>query len=154
MKKIDVTKSRAALSGPDISRVEKQLGVVLPDDYRKFLLQHNGGRPKLKVFPIYGDLADDQALLEHFYCISDGDEYDLARNEISLRGRLPKDMLAIGEDPGGNYICISLSNKDFGRIYYWDHEGELENITTGQSNLYFVANSFGELLELLHELPE
>ena len=42
------------LSAEDVQAIEAQIGVRLPDDYKAFLLRHNGGRPRPNAFPIQG----------------------------------------------------------------------------------------------------
>jgi hypothetical protein len=65
----------------------------------------------------------------------------------------PSGVIPIGEDPGGNYICLNLNEGiDYGKVYFYDHEVENEddegNITW--DNMYLVADSFKAFIELLH----
>jgi SMI1-KNR4 cell-wall len=59
-------------------------------------------------------------------------------------------LIPIAEDDGGNLICISCSDNDKGKIYFWNHEEENEDDLT--ANLYFVSNSFNEFIDSLVEL--
>ncbi|MCL6511720.1 MAG: SMI1/KNR4 family protein [Anaerolineae bacterium] len=132
----------------DVARLEERLGFRLPEDYRAFLLQHNGGRPKPNVFSLTDtDLATTEDTIAWFMCIKPGDVNDLLETASALQGRIPNNLLPIAVDPFGNYICIAVLGPDKGRIYFWDHE--LESTV---SNVYFLADSFDNLLHSLREL--
>lgn len=65
---------------------------------------------------------------------------------------MPTGILPIGHDPGGNYICIALTDENYGQIYFYDHEepNEDSNGNVNWNNLYLVAKSFSEFLNKLH----
>ena len=46
MKNIKVTDTKIRLNQNDINMLEEKLAVALPNDYKKFLLLHNGGHPE------------------------------------------------------------------------------------------------------------
>ncbi len=102
-----------------------------------------------------GDAADDQGLLDEFLCIQEGEYSDLRHHVNVFRDRVPANLLPIARDPGGNLICLSIAGSDRGKVYFWDHEEEAEEgETPGYDNVYFVADSFDDLLHNLSELPE
>ena len=78
-----------------------------------------------------------------------GDAYDLLRNHEAYEGRIPAELLAVGNDPGGNLICLAVRGGKRGAVYFWDHEGEGPPGEAGYSNVYPVAESFGEFIESL-----
>jgi hypothetical protein len=49
-----VVSSNPTISAEDVAAFEKLHGIALPESYRKFLIEHNGGRPTPTVFPISG----------------------------------------------------------------------------------------------------
>ncbi|WP_311520249.1 SMI1/KNR4 family protein [Paenibacillus albidus] len=55
----------------------------------------------------------------------------------------------IGNDPGGNVICLGINKEYYETIYFWDHEEELNDLD--MSNMYFLANSIYEFLDQLYE---
>jgi len=155
MTNIIISESYPPLREEDVVRVEQQLGITLPDDYREFLLMHNGGHPEPKYFPIKDNPSDDHGILEWFYCIQEGEYYDLRRQVQLLRGRIPPNLLPIADDPGGNLLCMSVAGPDQNTVYFWAHEEECEEgETPTYDNVYFVANSFSDLLGSLTHLPE
>lgn len=150
MDELKVTASLTPLDQETIEDFERNLDIVLPSSYRTFLLQYNGGHPQPNMFPIQGFYADTHGLLEWFFCIAEGDVYDLVQNKQVYKNRAPSDLLPIGTDPGGNLICLGVKGKNYGKIYYWDHETEgEEGEQPTYDNVYFVADSFDDLLQSL-----
>jgi cell wall assembly regulator SMI1 len=144
---------KPALDEEQIAQAERQLGVSLPSDYRDFLLAHNGGHPRPNVFPLFGNKSGDQAMLEWFFGIHSGENYNLMDEASYFRDRVPRNLLPIAADPGGNLICLSVSGPDRGIIYFWAHEEEVEEgEMPGFDNVYFVAGSFSDLINNLTEL--
>jgi hypothetical protein len=93
-------------------------------------------------------------MVDKFFGIHAG-EYNRLLHYARWRGqRVPADLLPIGRDPGGNLICISITGPNQGKIYFWDHEEEVEEgQPPGYDNVYFVAGSLPALLASLTELP-
>ncbi|WP_236347706.1 SMI1/KNR4 family protein, partial [Paenibacillus plantiphilus] len=67
-----------------------------------------------------------------------------------FKGRIPKGFIPIGDDPGGNMICLGMDGKYRERIYFWDHEEECEDM----SNMYFLADDIYEFLNRLYDDEE
>jgi hypothetical protein len=76
-----------------------------------------------------------------------------APNHLSLAwrrecydGRIPDDLLWIMRDPFGNVICLGVSGESRGKVYFWDHESELEDEWNGSvesaGNIKLLANDF------------
>lgn len=130
-----------------ITIFEKQIGYTLPDAYKKFLLQYNGGRPDTTNNVFYISQQSGSDILDFLYGINitDFDCYDLFYYRSTMIGRMPMSLICIGGDPFGNQICISLAIDTYGRIYFWDHELE------GSENIFFLSNSFEEFVNSLEE---
>jgi hypothetical protein len=59
--------------------------------------------------------------------VARGDHLDLEARMVQYGGgRLPEGFLPIADAEGGNLVCLSLRSCDFGAIWFWDHERELE----------------------------
>jgi SMI1-KNR4 cell-wall len=134
-----------------IINFETRNKLILPKDYRIFLEDENGGIPYKKVFLIDKKQGEDS--IDIFFGL------DIEKPFLNLgylidvySERFLSGILPIGEDPFGNYICICLIGENYGKIYFYDHEVENENEdgTLNWDNLYLIANSFTEFLELLH----
>jgi len=138
------------LSGKRIDEAERKLRVVLPEDYRAFLLRYNGGRPKPNLFPIRGLENNPFGGLHFFHGLDwEIESINLDWNFRILAGRIPSNFLSIATDTTGNQICLSLKGQDNGTMYYWDHDAEHAPPT--YDNVYFIAASFRAFLDSIHD---
>jgi cell wall assembly regulator SMI1 len=132
-------------ASPDaIRQAESRLGVTLPDDYKAFLREQNGGEPEMNFL----EGGDDIGGAHVRYFLSAGpneveDVDDLESTASAYWGpehQLDPGVLPIGEDAFGNLICLKVSGEDYGAVYIWDHEkGGAEAYTraTGSFNEFF-----------------
>jgi hypothetical protein len=66
-----------------------------------------------------------------------------------LRAFLSPEMVPIGNDVGGNRLCISIAGDSVGHVFFWDHEIGKEGPEDRYEPVFFVARSFNEFLDLL-----
>jgi hypothetical protein len=159
MAQLSFSEEKPRIQERDISDAEKVLGCLLTDDYRRFLLQHNGGRPSLEAFDIQWDgkaLGEGwgASLIHFFLSIHDGKYSNLLKyNTVTFKGRIPVDTVAVAYDQGGNLVLMGVGDDNRGKIFFWlkDHEVE-EGEVPDYSNVGFVAASFDGLLSSLYEL--
>lgn len=69
---------------------------------------------------------------------------------------MPRHFVPFATDHGGNQLCLSVREKDYGIIYFWDHEEEEDyEEDDGTADTYFgiyvVASSFTDFLAQLKE---
>jgi SMI1 / KNR4 family (SUKH-1) len=149
-------KARNKITEDDIKEFEIMIGETLPKDYAEFLqdygcygLEGSIWFPFLEPYP-----HGDGELIDVFFGLntSEEDDYSLIEYFKNYEGRMPKNMLPIASDPGASKICLSLSGDDRGAVYYW-YFGEEEMVDEGEepgySNLYLIANSFDEFMNVL-----
>ncbi|MDA7026852.1 SMI1/KNR4 family protein [Bacillus sp. CLL-7-23] len=145
-----VTSENEKVSLENIKTFEDDYNVTLPEEYKNFLLEYNGGDVNPNVFKISDEQGE--SALNTLYGLNISAEYDeLSSVFDSLEGELPQELLSIGDDSGGNQICIGISGNYFGKIYIWMHdieEGEY------MDNVFFLANNFNEFLDSLYEDEE
>lgn len=141
-------------------------GGKLPEDYRDFLLQWNGGEFDIELasdgdslkyigFSIIGDDfdgdANDAGLIEELAGLFDRENInDVRRSSLThgFRGAVPDSYIAIG----GSYlttsqVCISVNGEDFGAVYYWGGEPWEEKPTT--EYLFPVAANFSTFWKMI-----
>lgn len=130
--------SRAATED-DVVHFQMGLGAVLPNDYREFLLKHNGGYPEPSGF------ANGNLVNAFFgFCQKHG----CLRCEYYIhRPIFPFGVIPIGDDAAGNKICLIVAGPDSGKVLFWDHEQE------GASDLRLLADSFSAFLDSLYDDP-
>lgn len=153
---INIRDTEAPLSSEAIGIVEDRLGIVLPNEYRDFLLLHNGGRPRPAVFRFKnssGKYVDSS--VDWFLAIYEG-EHDNFESYFETykrdQQRLPTELVPIAHDPGGNLICISVSGSQKGAVFFWDHENECGiGETPTFWNVHVIAESFTEFLSSLQD---
>jgi hypothetical protein len=135
-----------------IRKLERQLDTELPDDYRAFLQEVNGGIPT----PLEFEMAEparpgERICIDFFYGIGrTRDRNDLAYQQLEIIERtdeLPDGFVTIGIDPGAAPYFISTEGETAGVIYFYDPSGFLD---PGKApKLYVAARSFSDLLRRL-----
>lgn len=153
---VKLERAFAPTSREEIHRFEMRRGIVLPQEYRNFLLQSNGGAPEPDSFDVPG-WTHKASGMQRFFGIRKGDVNDLDRTCEVYRDRIPNELLPIASDSFGNIIAIGIRGQRRAKIYFWDHEDELdENGLHRQdySNVFLLANSIDEFLNKLYEYKE
>jgi len=146
-----ITESSEKLNPSVIANLENELGISLPNQYRRFLLEHNGGRPSADCFDFKGGTTG--SCVDWFLGIHNKPHNNLLRYLETYKDRIPQNFFPIAHDPGGNLIAISVAGFDRGRVYFWDHEQEKEEgETPDYSNVVPIADSFDEFIGKLYEM--
>ena len=139
------------LSEADVSELETRLDSALPEQYRKFLLEFNGGAPTpdiVKVEGLPGGAADVQVL---FGIRREVKSSCLEWNIEALAERLEKSLLPIASDSGGSVFCLSLREGDRGAVLYCDLQSVFGNLEARPA-LYPVSSDFEAFLNGLQPL--
>jgi len=125
----------------------KKYSLTLPDDYKKFLLEHNGGAPVPSTNKI------PETFVQWIYGIQDEENWASLEWNIEIYDeRMPSNTLPIASDPGGNQFLLSLRPDTYGEIWFWDHENESDtNAKDYFDNIRKSANSFSDFINDLYE---
>lgn len=143
---ITLSRLSGAADPARVAMLEAKLGTRLPDDYREFLLEHNGGRPKPAEFVFArrtGPYTD--SLVDWFLALYDGEHSNLETVCGWLVNRVPDNLLPIAIDPFGNFVLLGLAGEHRGKVYFWDHENEPIR-QPDWSNIDLIADSFDAFL--------
>ena len=138
----------APVSEIEVAALESHLGIPLPGDYREFLLEIGGVMlPGIGLRPPH--VA--RGKFEDYYLVSvlyggehDRPHYDIWTNEIRYRDRIPRGLIAIGDCPSADQLCLAITGAHRGRVYMWDHES---------CKTSAVASSFDDLVDRLVPYP-
>jgi len=149
-------KTGAQLTEADILGLGKQFEVRIPDDYKAFMLENNGGIPEEDWafdFIVYGGEDPTSSVINYFHTIYPQEEggYDSLRRAFSIsrdEGYSPAWLIPIGSDPGGNIVFLDGSEEGNGKVLFGDHE--LEDPETGYIIMSPIADSFTEFLDKLY----
>lgn len=153
---IELSEVGPPLTEERLASFERALGVILPEPYRKFLLQTNGGMPSPErdVVDVAGLPGGGSADVQVFYRIGGAVESsELRWNRDSLSERIPDNLLAIAKDSGGNVFCLSLEGAERGAILYCDLQSVYGNFEA-DPDFYPVAPDFDAFLNKLREFPD
>ncbi len=118
MNKIVITDSEVNINKKDIQDFEKNYNLVLPENYKKFLLKYNGGQ-------VDDDRCED---VQSFYSLKYGEltiDY-VFENYCIIEPLLDKDYLPIGNSYGNPITLCLKVGKDYGKviIFYFDRDEE------------------------------
>lgn len=147
--------STAPFSAQALGELEQLIGTSLPDDYRCFLEAHNGGYPTPARFRIIwnGQMEarrfpyDD---VDRLYGVARENWTDLQIRYQCYLGRVPRDTIPIGGDPGPNVILLGITGPRRGQVLFWVSDGERdEGDEPDDSNVGFVATNFTAFLDSL-----
>jgi hypothetical protein len=140
----ELDKCGPPLAEADVASLERFLALRLPPEYRAFLLQYNGGRPKLTEFPVPSH-PESVIDLELFFGVTREKASDnLEWNYKEHRPTLGKHLLAIGRTPANDLLALVLSGDKRHSIVFYDVIEE-----DPDARLHDVAESFAKFMASL-----
>lgn len=132
----------------DIARIEQDLDAKLPADYKKFLLQFNGGAPTPDTVDVLNapDMPTD---VQVFFGIGRPvRSSDLFWNLAFINKRcFGQHLLPIACDSGGNLFCLRVERDETVEVVYCD-------LDQSDCVMYFVASSFSEFFNKLRPFQQ
>jgi len=141
-------------ANPEIlATFEEAIGARLPEDYKAFVLSTNGGTPSPDTY-VVNDGKEEWESNVFFYGLQTGPHslYSLPTNYEEYVGRIPSGLIPIGNDYGGNLICISTGIESYGQIFFSHHDYfSYDDEEPSESGTHFLAPSFSVFYDNLHE---
>lgn len=141
-----------------IDQVCTQIGAKLPNPYLK-MLRTFGTSVRFRNSIVFTPLetsawAGEEGTLDliEFYGPKRGSS-GLLNNIKTFADNMPECVIPIAESSGGNQICLGIHKAAKGRVYFWDHESELDE-SDELNGLTLVANSFRDFVDALTIEPE
>lgn len=138
------------LSELDIKRVEKRLGIRLPQDLKEHYLLHNGGRPRPRFFVKDGEAYD----VHQFLSMNTDDENSSFEGSyvmlVDQTPEFPRGCIPFAYDQGGDLFMYSVNPESFGNIMFMSHEDYEDD----DRYVVFLAPTLKEFINSLTELPE
>jgi hypothetical protein len=145
-----------------IEKLEIRLEMRLPEAYRNFLLAFCAPvifqkricfKPKQRS---PWTCKDGTQNLISFYGLGNCDG-NLIKEIGIYEKRMPECVIPIGDLPGGNQLCLSLSPPSEGCIFVWDHENEMDKkfrCHRSFQNMYLAADSFDDFIKGLYPMKD
>ncbi|MBK9218696.1 MAG: SMI1/KNR4 family protein [Uliginosibacterium sp.] len=103
----------------ELLNFEKQVGQKLPDGFRLFLLEYNGGVFNESVFL---DSPDGPVVVATFLPISHTAPESINVSFDYFQENGFPGFIPFGSDPGGNYFLLGFTESNLDNVYYWSHE--------------------------------
>ncbi len=118
---ISIRNQSRPLNEEEIRIFEGSLGVTLPEEYRRFLLTNNGGRPTPDTIDIEG-LRGGEADIKLFFKLTDAsDLHDLRRKRsVYFEDLGDPTLLPIANDSFGYIYSLCIAGQNLGKIFYVD----------------------------------
>lgn len=168
--KLGFTPSKKPSGERILKRIEKEYELVLPPLYRFFLLNYKQSASDEEIAYSCNEpppwSGDGKTLTLDWFLLPEAEDDNLEETLDNYYDRLPSALVPISADMAGNLICIGVSDKATGKIYFWDHENELEaklmlqedvgDITVDDywDNLYVIADSFIDFIRSMFIVEE
>lgn len=127
-----------SISEEDIRSLEGTLAVALPVDYKSFIREHDGARPKPNAVELSGGR---ELVMERLLRIEAGIKGNLTSTADALKKRDQQSLVPFGSDPFGNLFCFKYSGRTAKAVVFWNHESNTSSM---------ICGTFSELLESLH----
>lgn len=127
-----------------IKRFELHIGFSLPDDYKQFLREYNGGTAKGRNSTFFVKELNETIPLDVLYGLGLDRAFDLVEWNKEYKDNLIPNSIIIGDDPGSGKIVLVMDPELEG-VYYWDHAFHFEQ-SNEEENTYKIAESFQAFL--------
>lgn len=133
-----------------IINFEEMINFTLPEDYKKFLREFNGGSARENIF--YVPKLEEIIPLDVFFGLNIDRRLDLRTwyNEYK-RDMLPFSFI-FAHDPGTGFIVL-INGPDVKGVYFWDHSCAFPQ-SNKNSNTYWIADSFQDFINSLRDTEE
>lgn len=109
-----------AVTDEDVRALEDRIGTTLPDEYRAFLLDVNGGKPGARYRAL--TLVNEQVVIRDLHSLSSsGAPFDIVTRMERLRSQVPYPLIPIGSAGGASHtgvICLCVEGPERGTIWY------------------------------------
>jgi hypothetical protein len=137
----------------DVDGFEQRFGVVLPRDYRAFLLEVNGGRTAKTHREFDGGILNDLLSLNEPH----GGSNLAAWNERFRKDLKTPDLIIVGVDDGGGQILLAVSGDHSGEVWFqvdeerpWDANPRV--LWHDRRDVRKLADSFSAFMSSLRPL--
>lgn len=137
-----------------IIRLEKQYNIVLPEEYKRFLLKYNGGETPKTKFRLNKVNSDIKA----FYGLGNVNMHynfqKLIDNMNILEDYIEDDMLPIATTTSGDDIAIAIGSEENGSVYFRYHDRGKKYIKLADSLCAFATKCKSEKIGRVRTIEE
>ncbi len=135
------------LSQQDILQIENRLNIRLPDDYKEFLKDTNGGIfDQSAATPVPVGSLDEAIYPDVLFGIVEKNELDLLYWNEKYSDELLEGAVLIGFDLMQGFIVLMTGAENSG-IYYWDDAYHFA-ASDDAGNMYRLADDFASFYKM------
>lgn len=127
-----------------IDNFEQHIKFSLPEDYKNFLREYNGGTPKVKYSTFFVETLNQNIPLDVLHGLGIN-KLDLQKRNDEYADDLLPNTIIIGDDPGSGMIVL-MKDTEMRGVYYWDHSFYFKQ-SSEEENIYKIADSFQAFIE-------
>ncbi len=141
MEENEFVETEQPITEAELDDVERTFHFTFPMQVRSHYLRYNGGSPTNYLFK-----KDDTVFVVHeFLPVKYGKHlFETSFRNLKVEAEiLPKHLVPFALDPGGDYYCFSVRDKDAGSI--WIYRGEYSD--EPERAVQFIAKSLNEFVE-------
>ncbi|ADM71324.1 hypothetical protein GMA19_03515 [Paenibacillus polymyxa E681] len=139
------------INNQELETFEETFNLILPNDYKNFLLYHNGGKTVRRRFETKDKTITSSIML--FLPLSKETENNLEYyyKKYNIGKIIPSNFIPFGVDPAGSLICLSINGEDHGTVYFCDLDYIEEDNGLKQEFIKLVSQSFSEFVNSLFQ---
>jgi len=155
------------MSEAELAAIETDLSGRLPESYRQFLTNFGASAPtEIVMFNPVNRLpptvsTSGKGHVSIFYGTKSeiDDAYGLGRRMKYFAGRIPPNLIPIGDNGMGNQVLLGIRGSESGKVFYWEQDNEpldeaeyLEEYGKPRppeamfENVHLIADSFEDFL--------
>ncbi|OOE12565.1 SMI1/KNR4 family protein [Fictibacillus arsenicus] len=135
----------------DLQALEKIFNFIFPSSFKNHYLLYNGGYPE-KGLHVGNDY--NEYVVDNFIPVKNENGRSLFSflpllNDEKIK---PSWLIPFADEEGGNLFCFSISEKDNGAIYYYNHEFEYGD--NPENHIVYLSQSLPNFINKLVEYNE
>ena len=137
----------------NVEQLENTYDMVLPDEYKKFLIKYNGGKTPETKFKINGVSSDIQG----FFGLGNAEEsyhFDRFENSAQIQEWLKYEMFPIAFNVFGDYIMIGVNGRSSKGIYFCYHDKPSKYIELAEDFVTFIEKCKSKKIGYIRSIEE
>jgi len=126
----DIFQTESALTKEEIEKELNKIDVNLPQEYKSFLHNFNGGRPsrtffELRKFDLNKSNSNYYINIDYFFTVNELEEiWNNTQQDLN-----PENLFPIAEADGGMIICCKKGDTDMAEIFFYDYNFGILKLT-------------------------
>lgn len=130
----------------NVDKLEKNLNLKLPTDYRDFLIENNGANIENAFF--YVKEINKVIPMGYFFGVDiDKGQTNIIKINKEYEDDIIESSLLIGNDIGSGFLLFIFDGENDG-IWYYDHTYFFEQ-STDELNTFFICETFSDFMRML-----